>query len=61
MIRMSYELITIIVGFTALVLYNNHNTRAIIRVIEHGPDPRRADPERCTAPPAPRQHPKVGP
>ena len=57
MICMSYEMITIIVGFTALVLYNNHNTRAIIRLIEHGHDPRRADPERCTATPSPR----VGP
>ena len=34
--------------------------RATVRVIEHGPDPRRADPERCTAPPAPQQHPRVG-
>ncbi|MCY4636503.1 MAG: hypothetical protein OXG04_18700 [Acidobacteria bacterium] len=41
---MSLEEITIVVGFTALVLYNNHCTRAIIRVMEGERNPRRTDP-----------------
>ena len=36
MICMSYELITAIVGFTALALYNNYCTRKVIRVIKQG-------------------------
>ena len=36
MICISYELITAIVGFTALALYNSHCTRKVIRVIEQG-------------------------
>ncbi len=44
MICMSLEETTIVVGFTALALYNNHCTRAIIRVMESGRNPRRADP-----------------
>ena len=40
MICTSWKLITIVVGFATLALYSNHNTRAIIRVMESGRNPR---------------------
>ena len=36
MICMSYELITMIVGFTALALYIEHCTRTMERAIDRG-------------------------